>query len=388
MNITDRIRAEHYLEEARSALKKGERNQARTLAQQAVQLYPGLEEAWLILAALASPHASIEYLQKALAINPTSEKAKKGMEWAQARLKEPGAVVAGPKKAGAGLEDTQPTRVVRTGIFQPSQPLATGKVSNVFDRSSFIPEETKPVKVVQSPARHKQKKQKKAGSGWLIAAVVLCLLIGAVVVATLVLPNWVASANSPSSAERPEGVLFKPTLTPTATATFTPTPTATPTFTPTPTITSTPTEMPTPWPTYTPAPLLPFEQSYTVPLDGIGANERWIDVNLSSQMVYAYEGKTVVNSFLVSTGTYLHPTVTGQYRIYVKYLYADMEGPGYYLTDVPYTMYFYFGYSFHGTYWHHNFGTPMSHGCINMYTPDAEWLFNWASVGTLVNIHY
>ena len=46
------------------------------------------------------------------------------------------------------------------------------------------------------------------------------------------------------------------------------------------------------------------------------------------------------------------------------------------------------GYGLHGTYWHHNFGTPMSHGCVNLQTDDAGWLFGWASVGTLVNVHY
>jgi lipoprotein-anchoring transpeptidase ErfK/SrfK len=51
-------------------------------------------------------------------------------------------------------------------------------------------------------------------------------------------------------------------------------------------------------------------------------------------------------------------------------------------------MYFYDGYGLHGTYWHSNFGTPMSHGCINLTIPDAEWLYYWADVGTLVNIHY
>ena len=105
-------------------------------------------------------------------------------------------------------------------------------------------------------------------------------------------------------------------------------------------------------------------------------------------MVYAYEGNTVVNSFLVSTGTWQYPTVTGKYHIYVKYRYTDMAGPGYYLPNVPYTMYFYQGYGLHGTYWHHNFGTPMSHGCVNLQTDDAAWLYNWASVGTLVNVHY
>jgi lipoprotein-anchoring transpeptidase ErfK/SrfK len=118
------------------------------------------------------------------------------------------------------------------------------------------------------------------------------------------------------------------------------------------------------------------------------AGQHWIDVNLSQQMVYAYEGNTVVNSFLASTGTWMHPTVTGQYHIYVKLRYTDMAGPDYYLPNVPFTMYFYKGYGLHGTYWHHNFGTPMSHGCVNLSIPDSEWLYNFASVGTLVNVHY
>jgi lipoprotein-anchoring transpeptidase ErfK/SrfK len=115
---------------------------------------------------------------------------------------------------------------------------------------------------------------------------------------------------------------------------------------------------------------------------------RWIDVDLTNQRVYAYEGETLVNSFLVSTGTWLTPTVTGQYKVYVKYEKANMHGPGYFLPDVPYVMYFYKGYGLHGTYWHSNFGTPMSHGCVNLATGDAGWLFSWASVGTVVNVHY
>lgn len=104
-------------------------------------------------------------------------------------------------------------------------------------------------------------------------------------------------------------------------------------------------------------------------------------------MLYAFDGDTLVKSFLVSTGTAAHPTVIGQFHVYVKYRYTLMTGPGYYLPDVPYTMYFYDGYGIHGTYWHDNFGHPMSHGCINMRTSEAGWLYEWASVGTLVNVH-
>jgi lipoprotein-anchoring transpeptidase ErfK/SrfK len=114
----------------------------------------------------------------------------------------------------------------------------------------------------------------------------------------------------------------------------------------------------------------------------------WIDVNLSEQRLYAYQGETLMNSFLVSTGVAETPTVTGSYKIWVKVPIQDMSGPGYYLPDVPYVMYFYEDYGLHGTYWHNNFGTPMSRGCVNLTVEDAAWLFNWASVGTVVNIHY
>ncbi|MCP4284319.1 MAG: L,D-transpeptidase family protein, partial [Gammaproteobacteria bacterium] len=49
--------------------------------------------------------------------------------------------------------------------------------------------------------------------------------------------------------------------------------------------------------------------------------------------------------------------------------------------------YFYQGYGIHGTYWYNNFGTPMSRGCVT-FTIDAGWVYNFASVGTVVNIHY
>lgn len=109
-----------------------------------------------------------------------------------------------------------------------------------------------------------------------------------------------------------------------------------------------------------------------------------IIVILSQQKVYAYENNRLVNTFLVSTGLPYAPTVTGLYQIYLKLDSTRMTGPGYDLPNVPWTMYFYQGYSFHGTYWHHNFGHPMSHGCVNMYTPDAFWLYHWAPLGTPV----
>lgn len=119
-----------------------------------------------------------------------------------------------------------------------------------------------------------------------------------------------------------------------------------------------------------------------------GQSGRWIDIDLSAQRLTAYQGSTPARSTLVSTGLPRTPTPTGQFRIYVKYTSAPMSGPGYYLPNVPYVMYFYRSYSLHGTYWHSNFGHPMSHGCVNLHTSEARWLYSWASVGTLVKIHY
>ncbi len=124
------------------------------------------------------------------------------------------------------------------------------------------------------------------------------------------------------------------------------------------------------------------------PPPGGAASGRWIDVDLSAQRVTAYEGSTPVRTTLVSTGLPRTPTPTGDFRIYVKYRSAPMSGPGYYLPNVPYVMYFYRGYGLHGTYWHSNFGRPMSHGCVNLPTSEAAWFYEWAPVGTLVRIHY
>ncbi len=124
---------------------------------------------------------------------------------------------------------------------------------------------------------------------------------------------------------------------------------------------------------------------------GVDPAENWIDVNLSTQTLVAYKGNTPVYDSLISSGTGEYPTVTGQFRTYIKYETQDMNGYligyDYYLQDVPYVMYFFENYAIHGTYSHNNFGVPMSHGCVNMNPVDAGWLFDWAPLGTTVKVH-
>lgn len=131
-----------------------------------------------------------------------------------------------------------------------------------------------------------------------------------------------------------------------------------------------------------------FAHSWDIPEEAAQGNTFWVEVNLSTQTLSAYRGDQIINTFLVSTGTSAFPTVTGTYQIYAKYSQYTMRGPDYDLPDVPYTMFFYKGYSLHGTYWHNNFGTPMSRGCVNMKTEDAAWIYEQAPVGTYVFIHY
>lgn len=113
--------------------------------------------------------------------------------------------------------------------------------------------------------------------------------------------------------------------------------------------------------------------------------EKWIEVDLSDQRLYAHEGDRVVYNFLISSGKPWTPTVKGEFEVWVKYKYAKMSGgtPGtksyYYLPNVPFIQYFYRDYGLHGAYWHNNFGQTMSHGCVNLSIPDSEKLFYWTS---------
>lgn len=121
---------------------------------------------------------------------------------------------------------------------------------------------------------------------------------------------------------------------------------------------------------------------------------KWIDVNLTTQTLVAYEGDWPVFNALVSTGLPRTPTPVGTYRVFTKLVKDDMRGGSvaagdyYYLPGVPYVMYFLEGgYAIHGTYWHSNFGNPMSRGCVNLTPEQAKWLYEWAPMGTTVVVH-
>ena len=324
--------------EAKEAFAAGRRNEARRLARLAAKLAPKQEEPWLLLAALGSPRASKGYLRQALAINPRSSRAIKGLRWAEERL---------------NAEKTRTTKN-ETSIERFGQ-LSLPRLSNggLF--------------------------------GLLLATAAFAAFVW------LRPPGLDQGLRIVSAAAAGQvNALF-------ATASFTPTTTYT--ASPTPTVTSTPTDTPTATlmatatPSATPVPTSAIHsesiQKFYLELPvGVGFNERWMDINLSTQTLAVYEGADLLDSFLISSGHAGSPTITGQFRIWAKVPLQDMWGTGYYVRNVPNVMYFYEDYAVHGTWWHNNFGTPMSAGCVNMSIPDAEWIYSWANVGTIVKVHY
>ncbi len=122
---------------------------------------------------------------------------------------------------------------------------------------------------------------------------------------------------------------------------------------------------------------------------GTNTGNKRVEVDLTNQHVYAFEGDRKVFDFVVSTGKW-GITPTGTFAIAYKTRAQGMVGGSqalntyYNLPNVPFVQFFgnseipwSKGFSLHGTYWHDNFGHPMSHGCINMRTADAEQLFYW-----------
>jgi lipoprotein-anchoring transpeptidase ErfK/SrfK len=136
---------------------------------------------------------------------------------------------------------------------------------------------------------------------------------------------------------------------------------------------------------------IPEETIKPVAVLGENNSEKRIEVDLTNQRVYAYEGEKKVMDFLVSTGKW-GKTPTGEFTIAYKNYVQKMEGGKkelntyYYLPNVHYVQFFGNkeihwgrGFSFHEAYWHNNFGVPMSHGCVNMRLEDSQALYNWTT---------
>jgi hypothetical protein len=143
------------------------------------------------------------------------------------------------------------------------------------------------------------------------------------------------------------------------------------------------------------------------PADAPG--RRWIEINITQQRMWAYQGSTQIMTSLVSTGLDPNFTSEGTFYIRIKFPKQDMKGftsdtgevvgfgepdeapdgtSSYEVKDVPDVMYFtQSAEALHGAYWHNNFGNPMSHGCVNQPLNVAKFMYGWAPLGTMVWVH-
>jgi lipoprotein-anchoring transpeptidase ErfK/SrfK len=99
-----------------------------------------------------------------------------------------------------------------------------------------------------------------------------------------------------------------------------------------------------------------------------------------------FTGDRRLITYVVSTGLPHTPTLPGSFRVWHQQRMQTMRGPGYEVPNVEWVTYFDGDRAFHATYWHSNFGTPMSRGCVNMTYPAAEALYRFAPEGTRVEV--
>ena len=123
----------------------------------------------------------------------------------------------------------------------------------------------------------------------------------------------------------------------------------------------------------------------------IYTTEKLITVDLHKQMLFAWDNGQIVNQTKVSTGLPKAPTVKGSFKIRTKIPSQTMKGQSktygkYLYKNVPAVMYFYQDYAIHGAYWHNRFGRPASHGCVNVPVSFSKWLYEWAPLGTRVEV--
>ena len=427
--------AQTLIEAAMRALNEGDRRTAHRYAEQAAALAPQSEEPWLLLSYLSSPKAAQYYLDRALQINPSSQRAKAAQEWL--------------KKQGAQEQlDTQTAQ--NTPPTAPDQP-AGPKFKGWF----------KPGSTSRRILNY---------SAILAIAVVVLLGVAALTSAARLsdsqdaaLVKIVQTVLNSAPSETPSltpsltpTVTATPTLTATPTATATATHTASPTPTetasPTPTSTSTPTAEPTATahPTATPsnptrAPnasytiqagdtLMIIAQRYNVSLqDLIAANDlpnpsliragqvvtipgpgtvpasqpagpsvpstantsgKYILIDISEQRTYAYENNQLVFNFVASTGLW-NSTRIGTFKILDKIPNAYSNAYGIWM---PYWMGIYYSGTLengiHGLpklwngveLWGNLLGQPATYGCIESKTSEAKQLYDWAEVGISVVI--
>ncbi|MEW5828737.1 MAG: L,D-transpeptidase [Chloroflexota bacterium] len=341
----DNTTARQAVQNAFAALQRGDRQRARAWAERAAALAPNLEDPWLLLAAVSEPKTAVEYLERALQVNPLSQRAKAGLQRMRAQL----------------AEDTQPVRTV--GDTQPTK----------VDKLPPPPPSTGPRRRML----------------WLTVVLAAALLLTAGLGVASPALAALGNGSRPPVREAAEGdswgqvELVKPTYTPTSTpvATLTPIPTSTPEITATPAV----------------ALVEPVEDAAPqAPEAPVYSGNKYILVDISEQHMYVYEGEALVYSFVASTGMN-NATRTGTFSVLNKI--DNAYGATWDIWMPNWLGIYWAGTLQNGIHalpilsngarlWAGYLGTPISYGCVVLGVDEAQALYNWAEVGTPVEIRW
>ena len=388
------ITTDQAIQNARQALRRGDKRTARRWAELAASLTPEMEEAWLILAEIANPRASLAYFEQALKINPRSRRASEGLRRAQQRYKRTQPQAARRPSAPPGGTTTRRHSSLPILILILAIPLAVG----IF------------LTGVNSPTR--------------------AFIFTGMSAPAASMPPWA------------QVDIAKPTYTPSPTLTFTPTATSTPipTFTPTliPSDTPTPAPLPTeelaiyasgstyivrpgdtlfsiamrfgidpddlaavngirdPTSIYAGQQIAIPQGGYIAPIPAYTGGMRRILVDISEQHLYAYQGEVLVYSFVASTGMN-NATRTGTFSVLNKlpnaygetwniwmpnwlgiYWAGGLQNGIHALPILPSGRRLWAGY----------LGRPISYGCVVLGVDEAQLLYDWTDIGTPVEIRW
>ena len=127
----------------------------------------------------------------------------------------------------------------------------------------------------------------------------------------------------------------------------------------------------------------PFPEDKVTIADGV----KWVEVNRSNYTVTRWEGGNSLSTWSVVIGKPSTPTYTGIFHVWAKVPLQDMKGADYLQPNVPWSAYFNGDIALHGNYWVGSFGWGSSHGCVGMPVAQAEIMYNWIEIGTLVVVH-
>lgn len=370
------------IQNAQNALQRGDKLSVRRWARLAVTLAPEREEAWLLLAAVAHPRASVGYLKQALKLNPASPRARAGMDWALKRAERAAQTATTARvrvmqrvETAAQTATTIPTRI-RPPVETTRQTAITARVR---------------IQKPQNPVSDPKNVRKSSQSFFFILLPIVLLTVLALSIwnASPVLAVF-SSPFNPASKPAPawaSAKIPKPTMTPTATATLAPMPTPTSTPIASPTTEPTPTALPTD----SGAPARPNQ-----PADPAYTGGKSILVDISEQHLYAYENDTLVYSFVASTGMG-NSTAAGTFHVQDKI--PNAYGATWNIWMPDWLGIYYAGGLENGihalpilsngvTLWDGYLGTPISFGCVVLGAYEAEQLYNWAEIGTPVIIQW